>query len=173
MKEHWKFGYKYLIYSRRPEIIKKALNPPDYMIRIFRRVLKVIFLALLKPWDFNKLRITWYQWGQCLSRPNRPCALRWCRLPSLGLSLQRGCQRGGVGITCRSLKRALRKISWGSQTSHFFKNSFSLNISFIQEESLQCVVRYVKRVYPDITDWFFECGWPGPSFGTEIKNTIK
>ncbi len=43
--------------------------------------------------------------------PNRPCALRWCCITFSGIIAPEGMPSGGGGgITCRSPKRALRKI---------------------------------------------------------------
>jgi len=48
--------------------------------------------------------------GQVLSPPNRPCALRCVVLPFWNYRSRWGGQGGGgIGITCRSPKRALRK----------------------------------------------------------------
>jgi len=65
---------------------------------------------------FNKLRITYYQRGQCLSPRtapaslNRTCALRWCCITFSRVIAIWGCHSGGgVGITCRSPQERWKK----------------------------------------------------------------
>ena len=60
--------------------------------------------------------------------PNRPCALRWCRITSSGVIAPGDATAGGV-VRCHCHQKSLKKLFWGFLLSKIIRCSFLRTIS--------------------------------------------